>query len=257
MKIFAKLLGAATASLALIGAADARIIVSGDSNIVNPTVGSFSQPVNPGNVQFFTNLISGGSNVVVLDQSGGTGSLASVASDLDVFYNALGGVSSTLLGGGTALSDANLAAADLLIAPLPDMFSAAEATAVSNFLNNGGTVFLLGDNDAFPSANTAINGLLGAIGSSMSIVSDAIDNGFNSALGARIVSDALTMGVSEFRYASTSAVTGGNALFFALDGRTAFVSASDSSMPEIPLPAAPFLFATGLAALGYVRRRTA
>ena len=60
------------------------IFVSGDTNIVNPLVGSSGQPVDPGNVQFFKNVLGSGNTVLVLESTS-VGSVNNADGDLNDF----------------------------------------------------------------------------------------------------------------------------------------------------------------------------
>lgn len=231
------------------------IVVSGDTNIVNPLVGSFGQPVNPGNEQFFQNVLGGGSTVVVQGPTGGGSSTANAAGDVNSFYSGLGGVTSSIDGG--AITAAELAGADLFVGILPDAYSGAEITALSNFEAGGGTILLLGENNNFSAVNANINALLAGLGSGLLVVDDIFDGGFNTATGGQIAAHPLTAGVASFVYAAPSRVTGGTTLFFG-SGNQPFVAVEGSVNQPIPEPESiavwSLLLLAGMTVV-YVRRR--
>ena len=229
---------------ALPGARDAgaaTIVLSGD---VTPVFSLSSS--SPGNQQFFRNLLGAGTRVAALATDNAPGASGSLAA----FYSGLPGVSASELSG--ALTAASLQNVDLLLLPFPDdAFAASEITAVASFLTAGGTLFVTGESSATfgnPSDNASLNTFLASLGSGLALVSANLDTGSQLATGDRIVADALTAGVLEFAYGSTSSVSGGRALFRTSGGET-FVA-------YVPEPASAWLLAGGLAALAARRRRT-
>ncbi|MBD2505397.1 P-loop NTPase family protein [Anabaena azotica] len=198
------------------------IFLSGDTNIVNPLVGSFDTPVDPGNVQFFTNILQNGTNVVVQSSNSGSSSVANAEFEFNSFYNSLPGVTSTIVS--DPITESVLSDADLFISFLPDeSFTAAEIESLSDFLNNGGSIFFLGENSNFPDENARINTALEGLGSNLRIVNDLFDSGFNTATGSQIASNPFTVGVNTFTYAApseVSTVSGGISLFFGTTGQT-------------------------------------
>jgi hypothetical protein len=209
-------------------------IVSGDANIVNPLVGSSNQPVNPGNVQFFANILEGGTNVVVQNtNSGNDTALEGIESEINSFYNNLTGVTSTIVNG--LITPTVLSSADLFISPLPDhSFSNAEIASLGYFLKNNGSIFFMGDNSNFEQENARINTALTGLGSKISLIEDGdiFDSGFNAATGLRIVSNPLTAGVNTFSYAAASEVSGGTSLFLGLTKQTFLSVENTTQIPE-------------------------
>lgn len=235
-----------------INAVNAELFLSGDTNITNPLTGSSGAAIDTGNQKFFANILQGGNSVAVL-KSTWTGSVGSAYTDVNTFYNSLPGVTSTVISG----TINSLAGYDLLVAPLPNnAFAASEITVFSNFLAQGGSIFFTGENNdiSFAMSNSAINAALAALGSGMSINPSIFDSGFNTAIGAQIAADPFTAGVGTFTYAAPSEVLygSGTPLFFGKGGQ-AFLSYEQTS--NVPLPAAFWIFGSGLLGLLGIRRR--
>lgn len=232
--------GALALCLAARGAGAGTIILSGD---VTPVFLLSSS--DPGNQQFFRNLLGAGSGVAVQASENVPGASASLAG----FYDSLPGVSVSELS--DLLTAASLQGVDLLLLPFPDnAFAASELTAVGSFLDAGGTLFITGESSSTlgnPSDNASVNALLASLGSGLSLVNETLDLGARTATGDRIVADALTAGVEAFAYGSTSRVSGGRPLFLTSEGA--------SFVAYVPEPASAWLLAGGLAALARHRRR--
>jgi hypothetical protein len=233
----------------LLGAKSSAVIVlSGDGNITDDLpLGLYD------NRQFFSNVLHGGTSVLVLQETGWGG-----AQDFDTwvndYYNTLPGVSSSLLSG--PVTAAALAGVDLFVAPTPDnAFSAAELADLQAFHTAGGSLFFLGENYAWDATSNAyINDALASLGSGMSIVPQTVfDTGFHVATGDKITVDPFTAGVTQLQYAAPSQlwVNGGTPLFFG-EGYQPFVAYENAT---IPAPGALLLGGLGAGLVTWLRRR--
>lgn len=234
------------------------IMLSGDGNITTDLLGGGA--ATAGNRQFFLNVLGSG-NRVVIGAGSDIGSPTSFRTETNNFYNAQGGVTSTILN--TPVTAADLAGAELFISILPQVnYTAGELATLSSFLSSGGTVFFIGENGNFPSENAIINTGLAALGSGMSIIANStFDSGFQTATGSQIATDPYTAGVTSFRYAAPSEllVDGGTALFFG-HGMQPFIAYEGSGNAAVPEPGSLTLLgfgALGLGAYAWRRRRPA
>ncbi|MEM9839631.1 MAG: hypothetical protein AAF830_10830 [Pseudomonadota bacterium] len=257
MKLQSLIASVASIGLAALGIANAnKIVLSGDTNIAGGLPGG--EQVDAGSQQFFLNVLGAGANVAVQDTT--AQSVTDDAELINDFYSSQAGVTSTLLSNMAVLDATVLSGLDLFVSLVPDDdYSAAELNALSNFVSGGGVLFLLADNNNFPTQNGRINTLLASLGSSMSVVPNTVfDFGFQTATGGQIGVGALTAGVSSFTYAAPSELAvgmGAEQLLFGTGGQLFMASEGFVSGPEVPLPAAPLLFASGFAALYASRKR--
>ena len=128
--------------------------------------------------------------------------------DLNAYYNGLGAISSLHTG---ALTSIDLDGVDLLVIMLPDdAFAPSELTAIGDFVGTGGELLLMGEQEAFASAeNARLNALLTSLGSAMSIDMFSFDSGFNDATGMQIVSQAgLTDNLILINYGNVNSISG-------------------------------------------------
>ena len=206
-------------SIAFVGTAEATILLSGDTSIINPTVGNNGQVVNSGNITFFTNILGNGGSVLVQQTSPIHPALFGNA--LTNFYDTIPGVSSVFTN--TSLNSGALSGIDLFISMFPDEpFQTGELSQISDFLDGGGTVLFMGDHVNFRrSQNVNINSALASLGSTMRIQNTLFDAGFHTASGSQITNAPFTSGISSFRYAAPSelAVGNGTTLFFGNEGQ--------------------------------------
>jgi hypothetical protein len=234
-----------------------NFVVSGDSNIINGLDGSAGAPTPNDNGVFFNNVLQGGSVVKIYAGTIGlVGSLSDAPDIVNTYYNAQAGVTSSI--GSGPITSAALSGVNLLVDILPDnAMTSSELSAMSGFLNAGGSVFFLGENSnsLFTPGNTSINADLAALGSSLSIVPNGLDSGFHTATvgNGQIVANPLTSGVNSFVYAFVSEVTGGQPLFLTTD-MTPFVAVQVAA--TVPEPSSLLLAAfPAVLGLRYVWRR--
>src|ERR1017187_6546706 len=229
--------------------ADGMLVVSGDSNIGNFIDGSDFGLTVPGNASFFSNLVGGGSTVVL--------QLTALSNDISV-TDSENAVSNHYTGLGKTVTastsfPSSLAGANLFISFIPEVaYTTPQIAAISSFLNGGGTVLLLGDYGNYDNfdmgADAHLNALLTALGSPMQLDLGNYGHGAETLTVAEIASNPLTAGVSSFGYADMSAVTGGTPLFVAPptdghDGPIPFVECTGCAVPE---PSGAVLLGTGV-----------
>ncbi len=235
-----------------------KFVLSGDVNIGNGLDNSFTNVIDPGNQRFFQNILGSGTKVV--QQNGyNLGSTDAAETAINNFYNGLPGVTASQVSG--PITTATLAGADLFIDVLPTLgLTTSEVSALHDFSASGGTIFFLGDNSVDPTvlgSDGFINSDLTALNSSLHLVPDAIDSDFHTISGSNIAANPLTAGVSSFKYAATSQVTGGTSLFFTQTGSLPFVAETGfPSVPEASTTASfGLLFALGLGGFIAVGKR--
>jgi len=236
---------------ASVNADAATIFLSGDVNILTSLDGSFGDVVNPGNQQFFKNILGSGTHVVIHDASAAPFSGALI-NTVNTFYSSLSGVSSSVLSG--SVTSAALSGANLFISMLPGTeFSAEAVLALSTF---GGDILFIGDSAEFPeyvADNTRINAALSGLGSSMSLLSTTFGRGGAVARGSQIAADdPYTLGITAFSFSVPSEISvgRGKALVFGRRGEP-FVGYEVVGVPE---SASLILIGLGLGGLSFVRR---
>lgn len=208
-----------------------KFVLSGDTSIcvpLSPSNGAY----NPGNQQFFRNVLGSGTKVAIFDSQLSDYFLAQ-ATSLNNFYNSISGVTSTGFMG--TITPTSLAGANLFVAVVPSSaFAKSEIAALQTFSSGGGTIFFLGDgNGATPGSNANINAALTSLGSTLQLVPDTIDPiTYHTISGPNIAANPLTAGITSFSYVYTSQVSGGTNLFFTQTGSAPFVA--ESGFPAVP-----------------------
>ncbi len=239
--------------LALATSANAgTLVVSGDSNLGNALDGDSGSTIVAGNPVFFANLLGSGTVVDVQQTTNGDPTETGSESAIENYYTGHGDTVTT-----SAASAASLASANLFIGFLQDTaYTAAETTAIANFLNGGGTVLLTAEWVGFDAGSDAIlNALLTALGSPMQIVPASYDLGFQIATGSQIASNELTAGVTSFGYAATSGVTGGTVLFNTVANGPFMECTGCTATSSAPEPSTLLLALGGLGGLLALGRR--
>jgi hypothetical protein len=219
--------------------AHSAILLSGDSSIGAEIDGNFA-PVDPGNKQFFRNVLGTADKVVIFDAGGFT------ASSINNYYNTLPGVSSTIIR--TTISDATFSGGvDLFIVTTRGSYAPPELTAMRSFADRGGNIFLMGEWSGIP-ARANVNVALQALGTSMRLLDtdvDVLGGAYTRATGDKILPDQYTAGVSSFTYAASSAIDPGDGKILLLG------SGYQPLIAYVPEPAvSAFLLAIVLAARG-------
>jgi PEP-CTERM motif len=217
------------------------IVVSGDSNFTD----SLSAANNNG--RFLLNVLAGGNAVAVLNFTNGSfGSASNTDDEVNAFYGAQAGVTSTLVSG-TVTAATFAGGVDLFVVALPDdPFTAGEVSAISSFLSAGGNLLLFAENNnaVFNSTNAALNQLLADLGSSMAIVPAILSN------PGVVTPDPFTAGiVGDFNFAAGSQVTGGTTLYATNSGLGMIARQDVGSAAPVPEPGTFLLLGGGLALL--------
>lgn len=219
------------------------LFLSGDSNIFTTA---------EDNEVFFQNIFNDSSVV-----SYGTQSLSSLGTTAAETY--LG--SSEVTSAGLSGKDFMMYGLNLSHTPI----SGGELTAITDYYNGGGSLFLYGDgNSGFAVFNQAINAILSAVGSSMSLsTTDNFDDGFFTVLTDFVGSGTYAAGVNSWTtaFASTINLGSGQAVISGIADTGEFGTAigleGDATTPptNVPAPSTFVLFGLGLAGLGWSRRK--
>lgn len=215
--------------LALLGSVPAvagTIVVATDSNIGSATNNTFF-----GNVFDGTNVVANSSDWMISNWDN------QIVSHADSFSIDPG-----------ALTDAELAGANWFIATGQVTYSANDIDILSNFLANGGSVWVVGEGSYYDSYNVSDNALLAGLGSSISI------NLSGNATGAvTIGADPFTVGVTNFDYDYASTILTGGTDIISAGGQGIIAVQRTSSVPDT---ASTFLLlALGAGAMIMARRR--
>ena len=126
--------------------------------------------------------------------------------------------------------------------------SASDIVAISNFLQGGGSLWVVGEGPGYSSINNGSNALLSALGSSMR---------FSNTSAADVTTfavDPFTNGLTSYSFGYTGSIIGGNALISGANGGV-FVAYENAATPE---PSSYALMLIGLLGLvAYGRRQRA
>ncbi|MEI4486526.1 DUF4350 domain-containing protein [Frigidibacter sp. MR17.14] len=153
-------------------------------------------------------LIAAGAIALTLSPSAQAASVAVFGERYDIsvindFYDGLSGHSSSII---DTLEDSTLASVDLLWAVQPsDAYTDSEVAALSTFLAGGGRIAFMGEHGGYaPAENNYITAVLASLGSTMSIVNEAYDGGYQDATIAdgQILEHPLLDGVEVYNYAA-------------------------------------------------------
>jgi len=137
--------------------------------------------------------------------------------DLASHYNGQTGMSATLISG--VLDAAAVTPYDLFVIMLPDDAFAMDETAVlSDYVNGGGTLLLIGEQNGFSSTeNGHLNTLMASLGSSMSLESQSLGSGFETASGNQIANHPINLNITSLNFGNVNSISGvasGNELIF-------------------------------------------
>ncbi len=238
---------ALAATLYCANASAAKLYVFGDTDMFN------GSPLNSDKGILASNMLDGGSRILISDQTtSGFGGFDD-ASGLRDYYAGLGGVTTTTTS--IELTSGFLSGTDLLVLDVgyqqSSPYSAWEISAIQSFLSGTGDVVLIAEPDEdSPALLTSINRLLAGIGSSISL-GDLCCFSLHDA--DTILTTPLTDGVSAFSLGKAHALSGGTA---AIQDQEYTVVAFES-VQAVPIPPAAFLFGTALGIFGYIGRRNA
>ena len=201
---------------------------------------------SPGRNQMLTNLLGGGTNVLVSKQNN-----ASYNTDFAGFYNSLAGVTGTFTSADLGASD--LVGVDLLFinngccSASGQPYSASEIDAIADYLLMGGSLGLVSE-PCCGATPGPMNDFLAAIGSSMSF-------GNHRSGGTTVILDTfLTAGVTNYLPTTFNPIFGGTAAV--TQGGFAAVAFEELDVAApVSEPGTLALLGIGLLAFGLRRRR--
>jgi hypothetical protein len=251
----------------------ATIIVSGDCGIAESIDPTF--PVEykgQGNDRFFLNVLRNSPNVAIVKKEADRSLWdptylycldyeETIINGINSFYNTSAGITSSVI---NTVDASALEGVGLLVIPLPaSIFAPYELEAMKFYVENGGSVFFLGDSYLFFDQNAIINQTLLGIGSTLNIAEysgwDPQDWGPRYTTSDQTIPDAYTQGVQSLYYDFVSEVKGGAGRVAPLlmtqeGGVVPFIAYERPlSVPEPPVVALLFISLPPL--LVFVRKR--
>jgi hypothetical protein len=109
----------------------------------------------------------------------------------------------------TPILPADLSTFDCVVLPINRTpFSAAQKTQLGSYVNGGGRLFALAENNDFPGAIATMNDLSSTLGTGMQVAADSLDNAFPTPT-SNIDAHPFTAGVATVHLANTSRIVPG------------------------------------------------
>lgn len=168
----------------------------------------------------------------------------------------------TSYGSSSTITSSSLSGNDFMIFGYNDTngVSESELFAITEFYNDGGSLFLFGEgNSYFSSLNSSINSILTAIGSSMSLSLTAnLDNSGYTTFNNTAASSPYNTGVNSWQtaYAAQILLGDGTSLVQGVaDNGFGVALAYEEHMSPVPVPAAAWLFGSALIGFAAMRRK--
>lgn len=173
------------------------------------------------------------------------------------------GTTANITNGGSTVTSSELAGADFMLWGYSrNSISSAELSTIASFYQAGGSLFLIGEGYVFTGLNSAINQILAAVGSSMSLSldqADSVDLGSFSTMTDVVGQTQYATGVNSWTtaYAAGINIGDGTAIISgtADNGFRAAVGFEDAAMTPVPIPAGAPLIISALGAFGFLRAR--
>lgn len=212
--------------------ANATIILSGDVSI-GSSINNFGDDkivTNPNNALWFTNILANGTKVFVHNESDIPG-VENAMIAIHSHFDNLNGVTSTFFN--PTITSSLLANIDLFISALPaNPYTKAERIALQSFIDAGGTLMLLGDNNFAAAANARINELLEGLNSTLRLGTDFLDSGYRTT--PNLLDHPFNNGISDLTYNYVNSVSGGTPLVNTRDGVTFIATESNRASVSEP-----------------------